>query len=231
MFVKPTDWPPSPLWMCTERNQDLSLGLSTCLLPAPVTLSFELITPGPDFSLPSFRFSNSRLLLLPLLLPPPPPRRHIFNLQPQPTPQTALHPPPRLPPLLPVISRKALIRLYLVYFTFCLRLLRFIFYFSVKRIDKSSPQSQTRGWHMKERKSTHRCNPALHFLLSISEQLWPARGFNFRWEIEFGRDMICIRKCFRVSCVVYMQSGVRVGVRHKDHVIRVWQEGINMEKI
>lgn len=82
---------------------------------------------------------------------------------------------------------------------------------------------------MKERKSTHRSNPALHFLLSISEQLWPAKGFNFRWEIEFCRDMICIRTRYGVSCVVCMQTCVRV--RHKDHVITVWQEGINVEKI
>lgn len=84
---------------------------------------------------------------------------------------------------------------------------------------------------MKERKSTHHSNPGLYFLLSISEQLWPAKGFNFRWEIEFCRDMICIRTRFRVSCVVCMQTCVSVRVQHKDHVIRVWQEGIYVEKL
>lgn len=84
--------------MWSEHHQDISLCLGTCLLLAPVTLSFELIPPGPDFSLPSFRFPNV-LLPPPPTLPPPPPW-HIFNLTadsakhsddtpPQPAPPTA----------------------------------------------------------------------------------------------------------------------------------------------
>lgn len=42
---------------------------------------------------------------------------------------------------------------------------------------------------------------SLHILLSISEQLRPAKGFNFRWEIEFCQDMICIRRCLELNAI------------------------------
>lgn len=92
-----------------------------------------------------------------------------------------------------------------------------------KFVPEQNKDGQTKG-----RKGMHRSNLALHFLLSLSEQLWPAKGFNFRWEIEFCQDMICIRKRFRVSCVVYMQTYVSVGVRHKTMLSEFDREGSMM---
>lgn len=66
---------------------------------------------------------------------------------------------------------------------------------------------------MSEGKHTaHQLSP--HFLLSISEQLGLAKGFNFRWEIEFCQDMICIKTCSKPNTILCICVTVLYCFRH-----------------
>lgn len=65
------------------------------------------------------------------------------------------------------------------------------------------------------RHTAHQLSP--HFLLSISEQLGLAKGFNFRWEIEFCQDMICIKTCSKPNTILCICVTVLYCFRHSSH--------------
>lgn len=106
----------------------------------------------------------------------------------------------------------------------------YLFIFFLTHPQKFITELNNRQAHERDGEFTPRWHP-FHFLKSIPEQLWAAKGFNFRWEIEFCRDMICVRMRSRVLRAVCMLACVSVRVWHKDRVIIVWQEGIKIEKL